>query len=751
MTVAQAAIVSGSILEKVPVTVQLKAQWSHAWQTTPFLQAPEIETHAAPSISQARLVSNYGEIFWQERGAFSQFMASDWRQYFVRAQIHTQGRAISIFTGVITDTNYDVMGTRNAGPMGNQEFLARGVEYLFDKIYIIGAWVKPSDLVGAGEAGLIDSCPIFNRRQRHEDFIVGNRSTAGTNGVYVFSHTDGNLWSNLDILRYALYYYTPAGLPVRLSGQYQILASIFAQHRIEGMSLKQVIDSLIDRHRGLGWCLRYTESFIYLHIYSAFGDPIQLTPGQTVSGNTEQISLDVGKQIDVEQAIVRMQGNTQYDRVIIQGDRLETCFSVRVDNEGVSDNAALNCGMKRGWLKVLEDEYRSGITADNTNSEKCDEARRADKYEAVYQRYVFKPDWDGLAFQNESGGENDQPLALPKWANGEVKTADVAPLYLGDKTLLRQLPLRKDPSSLEFMEPLAFVVDRTIPYAENDPPQFIQLDTAADSSERPSCSLRILDDAPGLLLKGRVPHIMALNRLGATTLPTDHEPAYDYYDLIFTVAMSTDERLSLARAMRSSSRPRILYISAPQLKVQYVAPGTVIGVSPGHSLQRHTGGVIRNDFDRMQVLGALAAAWYGEERASISLTYNSLVKVAELGQYIRTVGDSFGRSPVGTVVTSQSWHIEKGRVTTKIETSWYELDVSNIVEMPGIGGPKGLARQVGFMKDDIRNLQRDNVVKKGRDVPGSGGGGGVGDGTITGHSHSGYFDGSFGTAVAQGR
>lgn len=756
-----ASLVGPDLLARSQVSVQVRQFWSGSWRTVPFMTVSAVEQNASPGIDTAKLLYHYGRISWPEYGGgFYTYGPLNLAGWYCRVLIYRAGVSFPIFTGVIVDQDFDMHGAQASPNSGDEILTAHGIEYLLTKSVITGAYCVTSQLAGDAvtTGGVIASTPTFNRRQRSEEVIKGNRSQTvdGTYGVHLFSTDrqttrEGYLWTNLDILRYLLRFYGPGDVPIVLSGQYNALGSIEALHRFEGQTLKQAIDTLIDRHRGLGWSFRYSDSTAYLHIYTAFPYDVRASTSITFPGNTEKFYFDLGSHVDVQSSVVKIMENTRYDQVVVAGDRIETMFSVQVQDFGGEMN-----GMIPGWT-LESDEFNDYITdpkpLDATDEKLCDEARRGDRFENVFQKFVLSDTWDGLALITPDGlGSAYQPCAIPTFEDGVLQQSQPSALFMGDKTLMRQLPWRKSATD-EYIAPLAFAPDPDAD-APIDPvtglnENWVQLDAIDDSAERPSASLRIADDCPGLLIKSRVNHILAKGTYDpdANEFPSKYEPIYNYANLIFTIGLALDEKLYLRRVIRATSAPRVLYIDAPHCKLQYIAPGTVIATENGN-LKRvgATDNVPRNDFERLQVLGALAATWYGQSRAAVRLSVRNAVKLGEVGQYITAVSGGTKIQQVGTVITSQRWIFEGDRVSTSIETGWYEIDVSRVLEFSGIGTPKQLAREVGNMRRDVNRLYREANTNRFDRIPAAGGGGGAGDGTssaVEPHTHRGIGDGGF--------
>jgi len=191
-------------------------------------------------------------------------------------------------------------------------------------------------------------------------------------------------------------------------------------------------------------------------------------------------------------------------------------------------------------------------------------------------------------------------------------------------------------------------------------------------------------------------------------------PVVDYQDLLVTASYKTDQRLSVWYRMAAGDRT--LLIRVPDAKLQYIVPQTITGVSGGVAALSD-GGIVRDDTERLQLIAALAAAWYGRPRAAVTLKFANAFKVAEIGQYLQSVASGASRQSVGTVITRQSWSFQKQTVTMTVDTSFYELDLSRIVEFPMIGGPRNLAGEIKTLQGDVLDIRQrtGNLTDRGAD------------------------------------
>lgn len=712
---AQSRTYSSNVYSTPPGFVQIKATWAEDWKTIPYIEPLSLSTHAMPSKDEAVFLYRYGRIQPHDTVGFRAFLPSRLTDYYIRYIIKPNGVDVPLWTGTVVDESYQMHGSHaaNIQVSGDQLINAVGLEHLLDRYPIKGAWVELGTTLGAGEQ-YVKTMPTFNKSSRSQgEQIIGNRSEAvdPIAQVHLFSEIN-HLWSNLDILAYLIKFWLPADVLWVVSGQYQQLEHIKTVHKFEGFTMKQALDILIDRHRGFTWHLRYgNDNVVYIHISTVFGSDINVEGDVVLQANPEQYYLDLTLNREVEEAIVKLKSETLYNTIIVSGEPVETCCSLSL----IDNTLAI------GWSPELEAEYLTGIQpTDPEDPGKCDEARRADRYESVFQRFTIPQTWNGLGYGYATGtlGPPTYYNALVTYSNTEGLIADLtASLFKADKKFLRYLPILKADSD-EFLSPIAFVAD------PDNASLFLQCDTPGDGENgRPSAQLRMMDDSLSILLKSSINHIYAANHFETSTFETTKEPVFDYSTLIVTANFITDEQLQVIRETGYvSPAPKVLHIQVDDAKLQYIAPNTVLSVQGGN-LITSPGEIARDDTDKLRLIAALASGWYGFPRSSIKVTLNNLVKLVEIGSYITTVNSAWHMESVGTVVTGVTYTFSGRSVKTSIETGYFELDAAKIIEIPNIGNQKALGKTIKTMQREVDDLSRrvSNLVDR---QPQSGGGGG---------------------------
>lgn len=117
---------------------------------------------------------------------------------------------------------------------------------------------------------------------------------------------------------------------------------------------------------------------------------------------------------------------------------------------------------------------------------------------------------------------------------------------------------------------------------------------------------------------------------------------------------------------------RVLRIQAPDCRLDYVVPNTVVAVENG-ALKQTNGGFVRDDRERLANFAEAAAVWYGRTRQTLDLTFKQVRKIVTIGDLIVDVGPTYQKTNVRSVVTAITYDLQN--VTTQWETSFAELDM----------------------------------------------------------------------------
>lgn len=124
--------------------------------------------------------------------------------------------------------------------------------------------------------------------------------------------------------------------------------------------------------------------------------------------------------------------------------------------------------------------------------------------------------------------------------------------------------------------------------------------------------------------------------------------------------------------------PRVLVIDVgDRCRLDWVAPGTWVGLRDGVPQQTTEGGFVRDDRHILRNLARLAGAYYLTERRAFTLTYNQIREYVKPGDIIATVKQGGDDLEVNALVTRVRYDLDAQ--STTIETDFAELDVLSFV------------------------------------------------------------------------
>ncbi len=650
--------------------VQVKRRWADDWQTMPYLTPLAAQLSISPDMPRADFMYHYGQIKREDNAEFVDFDPLNLSNWYVRVLIDDQ----QVFVGILMDDRFDLLGALNNQPSGDQAMTAYGLEHLLDRASVLGAVTL---------SGTISHTPTFNLVENYGGAVRGNRSDSLVDGVYLFANNDAR-WSNLDIIRYVLAHHTDFGFEIDLSGQFDVLADIYGAYWFEGLTVRQVLDKLIDRRRGLGWYVWSDGSTVSIHVFTVFERDIGLGDVQ-IPGNPQQVEINADT-LDVQEVTISQSESQLYDRIVVQGARARTVFTLSLQ-EG-SLNAA--------WSASDEAAYKS--VAGVTNKER-DAERESDRFAPVYQHFTLSDNWNETA--NDGMGGDRLPV-LPAFNDLAQLQSGSSPAMQIRRPFNRTLPFYDENG-----DPVAPIVIGLASTENSD--RYVQLDGSGKVLGQAKSLVRMMDEKPGIVLRAGINHALARNHFDNEVSGSDTTPVVDYKTLLSTVSIETDTRPSVDVMLNADTdNARVLVLTVHDAEFWYVTPDTVRGVENGQ-LQRESGGAVRDDTDKLRYLAALATGWYGQKRSSITLTTRNLPSNLSLGSLVTSAASSWHKENIGTVLSSIDYDFV-GRTTT-IRTGYAELDLQAMLDIPGMSDFRSVGRafnrqqaQIKQMTDRMANL-----------------------------------------------
>lgn len=658
------ATVAPTITDVPALRVSTRSAWTDSWLELDYAQPLRVTNVAAPGISSAVIQYDYGSVKREDATSFANVNPLDLKGFFVKIEAVTDPGGSetveALFYGYVPaetirpDSSYG--DTDQASGVYFAE--AYGLEYLLDNRKIYGA---ATDAGTSGAFASIRHTPVFNEQTDRGLSSAGNRSTsqltigsgATERTAYVFSN-DGEFWTGTDIAEYVLEWFgagpSSGDMPhIELGGQFSLLAYWQpVRMDLEGLTVREALNRVIDRRRGVGWCIRVIEDpegtdVVDVHVFSTIGTSVT-EDTITIAANTEIFSLTLDDNIRIQNVSLKIEQHSKYGWVYVRGAPLTSVFTL-----------SMTIHLEEGWSAAEQTAYDAAT----------DEARSTDKYRHVYTRFVVPDDYDFLANVNPT-------VEL----DGTVDTLDVAPMRVWGRKLLRQLPLVKpatrDGGALiesEFREPFA-VMKHPAPAGAVDP-QYLMIDRL-EAIGLPSANVRMLDHGLGVEILPPFNHAFALNNFSGDS---QNLPAVDYTTLEVTVAMETDEHLRYVSQIAGSSEPdRILYIDIPDAQLWIIKDGTITDIANDGSLIEQSGNaVLRTDVARLKSIAALAKAWYSVQRGVLSYDYEGVLTSFPVGGYIGTVLAGGYVEDVESPITAVSYNLTD--FSTSIATGFEELDL----------------------------------------------------------------------------
>jgi hypothetical protein len=320
-------------------SVWVKPYWGSAWRFAPFLFPESSIEAAAPSDSEAELKWVYGKYvnLWSEPGGT--LLPLNLENWHVAILVHTRYGTYIGWIGEVVGESIIERGidVETGLPRGEQTIECRGLEYLLERRVVLGTYVGNSEAFA-----YMPKTRHFNDTSSRRESLAGNRSAEvnQTSGTFLFS-SDGNKWSNFNIIKYLLAAFQPwypfehsngyVGYAPQfyMTGQTEALKHIYDEHRLGGHTLREALNSLIDRKRGLGWKIR-TDGYgpIYIHVFSLAQFPI-IGNNIYVPASTRQIRVPIHDDKFIE-ARFRISSTSQVDQIVVEGETpIKTCATIR--------------------------------------------------------------------------------------------------------------------------------------------------------------------------------------------------------------------------------------------------------------------------------------------------------------------------------------------------------------------------------------------------------------------------------------
>jgi len=696
------------MLRRPQYRVSVRRLWTDPWQAARYLEPLAATSCAAPQKSTAVFRWRVGRIKYEDRNAFQSWPVRDLKDWFVRIELlpqpaggsslNPQSSPADLWIGRFADEDLRQDGNEGgtgASPLtvarADQLLTAIGIEHELDRTPIRGAWVTND-----GETVVqVDTPVVFNEQFDGPSGLsdLGNRSLLeldhpeeSERKAFVFAGHKGEdeqgnpqstatLWSVGDIVRHLLAFHAPPEFAFTLSGQSAALdAIVMPRVDLAGRTVWQALNYLIDRRRGLGWCLRLDPDFkAAVHVYSVLDSAVAFDDA-TIEANAEQYALrldELGHLVD--ETSLQLDTYGRYGKVVVSGERVLSCFTVNLLEET----------LEIGWTAEEEAKYRDADGGEDLAANRV--ARAVDELAHVYTHYHIPRSFNWMTGDGEKGQKRNANPLVGRDGRVTVNDSPQAPVRKWGRRLERHLPIRKKQSKAEsepeYLEPVVLLWDEAHAW-------WVHAERC-DPDVSGSAYVRMLDTSFGLEVRFAPNHVLAKGLFDQSVpvgggspqaaKPSDKQPKYQPAKMICTVAARTDERLEVVAELVTDGplKDRVLHLEVPDAELHYLVPGTVTGVDAATgALQKSTTqqAVLRDDGERLRRVAALATAWYGRERAAMTLTVRDVWHQYRVGALVLSASDRLGTRGVNTVVSQVSHDLVAAATT--IRTNYSELDVT---------------------------------------------------------------------------
>lgn len=695
------------VSESRPI-VYTKTTWAGAWTEQPLMRALTVAVQAAPGHSSATLLWKYGSTKQPQIGdreadrVYTPIPRGDFLGNYVRIEFLNQ-----VWWGVIQDVEDDNQGLIDGTiPKGLQLYTAFGLTWFLDN----GKPITQSKVKYVGGTHTIDRAIPFNGGtdgSRRKNSVAWKNYDSTTK-----CFTDRGVsaapiaWTAAAAIGYILDNFFPrnaAGdelVPFVLADD----ADSFLNYELplvdyDGFTPWQLINRLVDHRRGLLLMTKVVDDTVQLVVRSQNATAITLPSGGTIPANPDLMSYDFDNAVNVKSAKVSTTLVRKYDQIICLGERAGSVFTV-----------APGVNFEADWTSAQATTYNAGASAlvgysSLSNPDKAAanaDRRAADDLDRVFSWWRASLSWNGRAWNVPSGG--DPPFAFPSIdADGTVTTTTGANVQRGGLRVADFVPLRAgvdytaaaitpdtdgtDDADADYLPPILFLKAAAIRSGGSDAGwvHAERLNAAADlnSTKRPynfSVDLQTREDSFGLKFRtqGAPQHFICRDLFTAPD-SSDSVPLADSLtstDWLATVYVQQDQ-FCRAQYPKQADLPSLDLIRPLLLRFEnafldYVVPGSVLGVKAGELKTTSAGGFVRDDRKRLEDMARLAYAWHGQTRRILSLQFRGLTTGFEVGHLITTIGRGSNVRTINTAITSVQYDLDRGSMS--VQTQFAEMD-----------------------------------------------------------------------------
>lgn len=630
---------SGEILDAMRPRVYVADKLGRNWTLVEYLYCDGLKVQASPLIDEARLSYIYGPIIRENdsddapgAAAAKLVEPQDLIGKFVRIIVPGMGVDDDDFYwyGLIETDAKELLGSMTDGdltdgsedsPRGVQLFIALGLARLLELQPVrtssiantIGSTGPQSNLIAVAE-GL-----PFNGNGRGELDERGNMYFDNATQSAIFSElpAGADLWDAGSAAEYLLADNLPldqAGTPVC---QWKIVYDSGSLDwydvtvKTDGRTLKEVLDELIPRRRGVGWFVEFDEDQGYqgmaqVTVFSFLKDEIEAITGAepvSIAANPDQKSLDFETAFDAEVELTNTISQ-QFDEVVAQGAFRTTTLTFPFTTAAGVVQPDWTAADETSYLNGASGEVGYGVLNTEAQYQRNRVWRTKDQLRHVFRRYRLATSWT----QTITASTGKVYCAAPKlntetvpisntsdlknqgeWKGNYELGLDTEMLWVRGLEIMAKMPLKDrgdytgtkiadgtfeqdiiptDDDGMpnyEYLKPL-FFTQVAVPNGNAECYQLLdRLNENADDAEFPcrwSVSARIVDKRPAfdLAVAGAPQQVIAKTRFaGVAFTDPEEDPnqnpdlcGRDYTEFWATLTLRLQKRVQIVRQVTSA-------------------------------------------------------------------------------------------------------------------------------------------------------------------------------------------------------
>jgi len=480
----------------------------------------------------------------------------------------------------------------------------------------------------------------------------------------------------LQILEYLLSNFVGEGITFQVDGATEPLEEIIEEHDFYGQSVLSAINQLIDRRYGLNWRLLVPSEpggTVILYVFSQLAYSLQIGDVE-VPANPVQAVVPIVNNHAID-PVMSFDATHQFDSVEVRGANVLVCGTFS-QTDGT---------LTKGWTDAEQSAYENPGHAD---ADENDIARRAEKFDKVYQNFRVPSDWDGYLGNGVGGGKfNAYPSVL---YDATVDVEDQSVFWKGERRFEHEIPIEVE-SGDEDAPPEYRRAFAVVKHPESGKYSYVEKAWPEDDDARFPGTMSILPREMGFIVRPEINHVYGKNHF--TNEDTNVTPAFDHATLIMTAAWRIDAQLRAAgiipgQNITETGRTKVIMV--PEAEYWLILPNTVTDVEDGDLVRDFTEyEVVRDDISRLQQILALSLVWFGFARGTMAMRVKNITPAWPASTLILGTQGTWHATVLGTVVTKKTWNFDANE--TEVNTGNDEI----------------------MFKDGVMKMKKANIFKQG--------------------------------------